>query len=197
MFTGLVQGVGTVAALRPVGSGARLEIELGALGECAHEGDSVAVDGICLTVAGRTGATHAFDAIAQTLALTTLGGWRVGDTVNLECALRAGDPMGGHIVQGHVEQVGIVESVRAHEQDYRVRVRVAAGTPLVAQGSIAIDGVSLTIAACEAEWCEVALIPETLARTTLASLRAGSRVNIECDPIARLVDAAVRRHLAR
>ncbi len=198
MFTGLVQGVGRVEHVERVGEGIRVGIDLGTIGASASEGDSVAIHGVCLTVVSRRGSVHTFDIVAQTLRLTTLGGLAKGASVNVELALRAGDPLGGHLVQGHVEALGEVVSIAPVERDHRVRVNLtgACSGILLAQGSITVDGVSLTIARCGADWFEVALIPETLARTTLGSLTLRSRVNLEFDAIARLVDAAVKRHLS-
>jgi riboflavin synthase len=199
MFTGLVQAIGTVVSSAPSEAGTRIAVDPGGWDQVPSTGDSISVSGICLTVTGVTAAGHwTFDAVPQTLALTCAGSWRAGTRVNLERAVAASTPLGGHIVQGHVDGIGTVESVDRSGGGWRTRVAAHAPmlAPLAPQGSVAIDGVSLTVAACGSGWLEVALIPETLARTTLAEALAGSRVNIEVDHIAKLVDRAVARMLA-
>ncbi|MSR29068.1 MAG: riboflavin synthase [Phycisphaerales bacterium] len=197
MFTGLIQGVGTVSARDTRGAGVRLAVDLGPLAPRACAGDSVSVHGVCLTVAGEDHAIRAFDLVEETLCRTTLGSLGRGSRVNLELALRAGDGIGGHIVQGHVDSVGRVTRVDLAQGRHRVRVELPLeiSSMMVAQGSVTIDGVSLTIASCSDAWIEVALIPETLGRTTLPDLAEGALVNIEVDALARLVDAAVRRRM--
>lgn len=199
MFTGLVQAIGTVVDAAPSAAGRRIAVDPGAWDRSAVGGESISVSGICLTVAGLTPKGHWwFDVVPQTLALTCAGSWTAGTRVNLEGAVSASTPLGGHIVQGHVDGIGTVESVDRSGGGWRTRI--AAGramlAPLAPQGSITVDGVSLTVAACGPGWFEVALIPETLARTTLASALAGARVHIEVDHLAKLVDRAVSRILA-
>lgn len=167
-------------------------------------GESISVSGCCLTVAavvgvGGGGGEIAFDVIPETLARTTLGRLRAGDRVNLERSLRAGDRLGGHMVQGHVDSVGEVVAGVAGElgageaaaPGEGVRLRIGASPEVMEfvtpKGSITVDGVSLTVAASAREWFEVALIPETLARTTLAALKPGDHVNVETDVLARTV----------
>ncbi|HUL59689.1 MAG TPA: riboflavin synthase [Anaeromyxobacteraceae bacterium] len=192
MFTGLVSDMGVVERLTPRQGGARLTIRPRALpvDELAL-GESVACSGACLTVVERGGGLVSFDAVPETLARTTLGGWKPGAAVNLERALAVGDRLGGHMVQGHVDAVGEVVARTPEGQGARLAVSLpAAIAPLVAEkGSIAVDGVSLTVAAVTRDRFEVALIPETLARTTLGQARPGTRVNLEADVVAR--------HLAR
>lgn len=199
MFTGLVQAIGTIADAAPSASGRRITVDPGTWAHPAVLGESIAVSGVCLTVTGVTAAGHwTFDAVPQTLALTCAGSWAPGTRVNLEGAVSASTPMGGHIVQGHVDGIGTVESVDRSGGGWRTRIaadRVMLA-PLAPQGSVAIDGVSLTVAACGPGWLEVALIPETLARTTLADALEGVRVHIEVDHVAKLVDRAVARILA-
>jgi riboflavin synthase len=198
VFTGLVREVGTVAAIERSEAGARLRVGAG-LADELREGDSVAVAGACLTVAGRDAEAFEADAINQTLSLTTLGALREGDPVNLEPALRAGDPLGGHLVQGHVDGVATVAGVREDGASRRVRVEVPAELRryVAPHGSIALDGVSLTVAAVEDPALEVALIPETLSRTTLGRLEPGARVNVEVDLIARHLERLVQGFMER
>jgi riboflavin synthase len=199
MFTGLVQAVGMVAAVSPAaGGGTRLVIETGGWRHGARPGDSIAVSGCCLTVVGDPGPDGrlSFDAVPETLAKTTLGGLAVGSKVNLERSLAAGDLLGGHMVQGHIEGMGEVVRVKAEEGDWRVWVRVPGElmAAIVPKGSITVDGVSLTVADMDVEHQTfgVALIPTTLEQTTLAELRAGSRCNLETDIIARTVVHVMR-----
>jgi riboflavin synthase len=198
MFTGLVQHVGRVETLeRTTGGGARVIIGTGDWPHGARAGDSIAVNGCCLTVAeAPAGARLAFDAVAETLAKTTLGGLAIGSKVNLERSLAAGDLLGGHMVQGHIEGTGEVVRVRAEEGDWRVWVRAPGDLmpAIVPKGSITVDGVSLTVADVDVEagTFGVALIPTTLELTTLADLRAGSRCNLETDIIARTVVHVMR-----
>lgn len=153
-------------------------------------GDSVAVNGCCLTIVRIDSDSLYFDVMPETLACTTLGGFRTGRKVNLERALRMGDPIGGHLVQGHVDAVGEILGVEGGA-DYRVRVSLPrrAMESVTPKGCVTLDGVSLTVAAVSPEsgWFEVALIPETLRVTTLSILRPGDRVNIETDAMVRAV----------
>ena len=199
MFTGLVQAIGTIADAAPSAAGRRITVDPGTWAHAAALGESIAVSGVCLTVTGVTAAGHwTFDVVPQTLALTCAGSWAAGTRVNLEGAVAASTPMGGHIVQGHVDGIGTVESVDRSGGGWRTRIVAdrAMLAPLAPQGSVAVDGVSLTVAACGPGWLEVALIPETLARTTLADALSGVRVHIEVDHVAKLVDRAVTRILA-
>ncbi len=150
----------------------------------------MSVSGACLTVADRDGGGFAADVMNQTLSLTTLGGLDPGDAVNLEPALRAGEPLGGHLVQGHVDGVADVAVVEPDGLARRVRLRLPGelGRYVVEHGSIALDGVSLTVARLGGDGVEVSLIPETLERTTLGRLASGGRVNVEVDQIARYVE---------
>jgi len=186
MFTGLIADTGTVESIEAGEAGARLRIATSLAGEIAA-GDSVAVGGACLTAAAVNGGAFAADVVNQTLELTTLGGLVAGDAVNLELALRAADRLGGHIVQGHVDGVGAVSSLA--EDGIARRLEIAAPSelaPLLAErGSIAVDGVSLTVSGLEGDAFTVSLIPETLERTTLGRLAEGDRVNLEVDVVAR------------
>ena len=192
MFTGLISDIGVVERITPRGGGVRLVIRPGALivDELAL-GESVATSGACLTVVERGAGLVAFDAVPETLARTIVGGWRPGTRVNLERALRLSDRLGGHLVAGHVDAVGEVLARRPEGQGARLTIYLPpALAPLVAEkGSVAIDGVSLTVASAGRDRFEVALIPETLARTTLGDAAPGRSVNLEADLVAR--------HLAR
>jgi riboflavin synthase len=190
MFTGLISDIGVVERIAPQAGGARLTLRPRALpvDELAL-GESVACSGACLTVVERGGGLVSFDAVPETLARTTIGRWRPGTRVNLERALRLSDRLGGHLVAGHVDAVGELLSRVAEGQGARLAFSLpAAIAPLVAgKGSIAVDGVSLTVATAGRDRFEVALIPETLARTTLGEARAGTAVNLEADVVARHV----------
>jgi riboflavin synthase len=190
MFTGLISDIGRVERLAPRQGGVRLVLRPERMDvESLAPGESVACSGACLTVVERGGGLVAFDAVPETLARTTLGSWRPGAQVNLERALALGDRLGGHLVAGHVDAVGEVLARAPEGQGARLTVALPAGlAPLVAEkGSIAIDGVSLTVARAQRDRFEVALIPETLARTTLGAAAPGTRVNLEADVVARHV----------
>jgi riboflavin synthase len=194
MFTGIVREIGTVAEISRSADGARLRIEAGFAREL-REGDSVCVEGVCLTAAQVDADGFASDVMNQTLGLTTLGELEAGSRVNLEPALRAGEPLGGHLVQGHVDGVGEVRSVA--EDGFARRVGVAVpgelARYLVEHGSVTVAGVSLTIAGLGDDGgFEASLIPETLERTTLAELAKGDRVNLEVDVLARYVERLLR-----
>jgi len=198
MFTGLIERVGVVVALAPQpGGGARLSLDLGPLAEDAKPGDSVSVDGCCLTVVSRRGAEVVFDVVPESLRRTTVGSLRPGDRVNLERALLPGQRLGGHFVQGHVDGTAVVTKTVPGEgwAEWRFALEDAALAPqLVEKGSIAIDGISLTVAGCDdAGGFWVALIPETLARTTLGRKAPGARVNVETDILGKYVLAFLER----
>lgn len=186
MFTGIVQGKGRCVDLRPKGSSLEIWIEAPFLAE-VRPGDSVAVNGVCLTVTGSDDGRLAFTAVPETLRVTTLGHLRPGDEVNVEPALRWGSPLGGHLVMGHVDGTGTVLAVTP--QDAGVLMELAAPEALapflVPKGSIAVDGVSLTVVAVEGHRFTVALVPHTLERTTLGRRKPGDRVNLEVDWLAR------------
>jgi riboflavin synthase len=193
MFTGIVEGRGRVAA-RSGGAGEillRLETPFA---EVSNRGGSVAVDGVCLTVVAAGDGWFEAVVSPETLSRTTLGERAVGDEVNLERALKVGDRLGGHLVQGHVDAVGQIEAVTAEGSGARMRIGfpVDLDALIVTKGSVAVDGVSLTVAARGDDAFEVALIPETLAVTGLGTRRAGDRVNLEVDLIGRYVIEALR-----
>jgi riboflavin synthase len=190
MFTGLVSDMAVVERVTPRQGGARLTLRPAATDvDALRLGESVACSGACLSVVERGQGLVSFEAVPETLSRTTLGGWRPGTRVNLERALALGDRLGGHLVAGHVDAVGEVLSRTAEGQGARLAVRLPPEiAPLVAEkGSIAVDGVSLTVAAVAEGRFEVALIPDTLARTTLGEAGPGTRVNLEADLMARHV----------
>jgi riboflavin synthase len=196
MFTGIVEGTGTVMALTPSGSGdgARLEVDAPwPPGELAV-GDSVAVDGCCLTVVARTPGGFAADLVAETLRRTALGRLAKGARVNLERPLALGGRLGGHLVQGHVDGVGRVLDRRPVGEGEEVRVELPEELAryVVEKGSIAVDGVSLTVAAVGPDWFAVALVPHTLAATTLGERRPGDPVHLEVDVVAKYVERLVQ-----
>lgn len=196
MFTGIVQCLGTVRRLTKVGTGARLVIDAGRLRGRQRPGDSIAVDGVCLTIVRRVGRLLSFDTVAETLRRSTLGRRVVGDRVNLEPAVRVGDPLGGHYVQGHVDGVGRVRSVRpvgGGSVEMTITGAPALTRLCVEKGSIALDGVSLTIARLSGRHVTIALIPTTLEVTTLGFRRPGDAVNVEIDMIGKYVARLVGR----
>jgi riboflavin synthase len=189
MFTGIVRELGRVDDVERNEAGARLRIS-GVVASKLATGDSVSVEGACLTVAGLDGGAFEADVMNQTLSLTTLGELTAGDPVNLEPALRAGEPLGGHIVQGHVDGVAEVVSAADDGIARRLGVRVPDGLEryAVEHGSVTLAGVSLTVAAVDGDRLEVSLIPETLERTTLRAATEGKKLNLELDVLARYVE---------
>jgi riboflavin synthase len=192
MFTGLIQDVGEVIALDRDGDGARLRIET-KLAPQIGLGDSVAVDGICLTATAVGDNAFETEAMNQTLSVTALGELEQGARVNLELAMQASDRFGGHIVQGHVD--GVAEVLEVSEDGFARRVRVGVPPELlryvIDKGSVTLAGVSLTVAELGPEWLEVSLIPETLERTNLGGLEPGRKLNVECDVVAKYVERIV------
>jgi riboflavin synthase len=196
MFSGLIARRGEVLSLEvlPAG-GARLRVRCeGVEDERPDEKDSIAIDGVCLTATTIGGDAIAFDVVPETMARTTLGSRTPQDVVNVEYSLRLGDRMGGHFVYGHVDAAPRVVSVVAEGEGARMRIEAPASlAPMLPEKAfVAVDGVSVTIAATGEGWFEIALIPETLARTTLGVRVAGDAVNVEVDPIARYAHAAAR-----
>jgi riboflavin synthase len=192
IFTGIVSELGEVEAIESGADGARIRIKAGLASEL-DPGDSVAVNGACLTARAAGDGSFEAEVMKQTLGLTTLGSLEPAARVNLELPLRAQDRIGGHVVQGHVDGTGTVVSIEADGFARRLRIELPEDLLgyVVERGSIAIEGVSLTIAALDAGAVEISLIPETLERTTLGKLEPGDRVNIECDVMARYVRRAV------
>jgi riboflavin synthase len=189
VFTGLVQEVGAVVGL----DGGRLTITAPASAARVEIGDSIAVDGVCLTVVACDDSTLSFDAVPETLRRTSLGRLAPGSSVNLEPALRAGDPLGGHYVQGHVDGVGSVRSVEPEGAGKRIAFAAPAELLryVVEKGSIAVQGTSLTVVGVDDGGFEVALIPHTLEVTTLGALKPGDDVNLEADVLAKYVEKLV------
>ena len=191
MFTGLVEDVGTIERVEPAGGTCLIEVRPAALpiGELAV-GDSIAIDGACLTVTARGDGLFAVTAVDETLRRTTLGERSVGHTVHLERALRLGDRLGGHMVQGHVDGVGELAGRRAEGDNLELTVRAAPALLryVVEKGSIAVDGVSLTVVRADDISFAVALIPHTIAVTALGRKEVGGRVNLEVDMIAKYVE---------
>ena len=191
MFTGIIEGVGRLATLEHRGGDVRLTIDVGSLPfEAVQLGESIAVNGVCLTVIEFDARSFAADASNETLALTTLGGLAVGDAVNLERAMRPTDRLGGHLVSGHVDGLGRVERI---EPDARAqRWRFSAPAPLLSyiakKGSICVDGVSLTVNEVDDAGFDVALVPHTVAHTRFAHTQVGDAVNLEIDLVARYVE---------
>lgn len=198
MFTGIVREMGLIEGLEGSDAGVRLRVLAPVTAAPAAVGDSVAVNGVCLTATSISDGILAFDAVPETLRRTTLGLLRPGSEVNVEAALRAGEPLGGHIVQGHVDGVGLVRSLEPEGDGMRLELE----TPpeirryCVEKGSIAVDGVSLTIAGLGAETLTIALVPHTLAATTLGRLTPGDSVNLEADVLAKHVERLLEGRLA-
>ena len=194
MFTGLVETTARVRRVEPDGDGVRLEVETPLAGQLG-QGDSIAVNGVCLTAIEPHDGSFKADVMAETLRRSSLGPLTEGDSVNLELPLRAGDRLGGHVVQGHVDGTGTVAETR--DEGFARLVRIAAERELlryvVEKGSIAVDGVSLTVAEVDESSFTVSLIPETLERTTLGQAVAGRVVNLEVDVLAKYVEKLVAR----
>jgi riboflavin synthase len=191
VFTGIIQSVGSVVALQERGGDVRLEIEAGGIdAQRMQLGDSVAVAGVCLTVAECRPRGFVADVSRETLGLTTIGQWRVGVRVNFEPSLRAGDALGGHFVLGHVDGRAEVCARHADARSERLRFRVppALQRYLARKGSVAIDGVSLTVNEVDGAEFDVNLVPHTLVVTTLEELRPGAQVNLEVDLMARYAE---------
>lgn len=191
MFTGIVEELGTIVAVEPLADAMRLTVQASTVLADTGLGDSIAVNGCCLTVADRTDSTWTADVMAQTLALTSLGSVRVADRVNLERAVTMQTRLGGHLVSGHVDAVGHLADRRPAEHWDVVDIALPPGDLgrfLVDQGSVAVDGVSLTVVAARRDGFTVSLIPETLARTTLGLRAVGDPVNLEVDLLAKHVD---------
>ena len=189
MFTGIVRERGRVVSAERNGGGVHLRIAAGATAG-AGLGDSVAVNGCCLTVTAADGETLEFDAVPETIARTTLGGLHDGDEVNLEPALRAGEPLGGHFVQGHVDGRARVTAIEPEGDGARLSLELEPRLLryCVEKGSIALDGVSLTVAALRDDAIEIALVPFTLEHTTLGALGPGDEVNVEVDLLAKYAE---------
>lgn len=197
MFTGIIEVVGEVTALSRRDHTVRLAVAAPAIAGEVRLGDSVAVNGACLTLAEEHPEQLLFDAVAETLARTSLGELRVGSRVNVERALRAGGRLDGHIVQGHVDETGRVKALECRGEDVRLHVETSRSFAelLVEKGSVTVDGVSLTVVGVSREGFDVALIPHTLAVTTLGGLEPGQRVNLEADVLGKYVKRYLERVL--
>lgn len=197
MFSGIIECVGTVAAIRRSGNDATLTLSSRFRGLVL--GESIAVNGACMTVTARRGSTFQVLVSAESLRRTTLGTLRKGHVANLERSLRLSDRLSGHFVFGHVDGTGVVEAIESEGGSalYRFSLPAALARFLVEKGSIAVDGVSLTVFDCSRRSFTVAVIPHTAAATTLGRKRPGDRVNLETDMLARYVDRAVAHHLRR
>jgi riboflavin synthase len=195
VFTGIIEAVGTLVALAPRGSQVGVVIEAPGVVPGVRIGDSIAVNGACLTVTKIEGGRLHFDAVRETLERTSLGDQRVGARVNVERAMRADGRLDGHIVQGHVDETGVVRELRREASDTRLYLSASRSFTdwLVEKGSVAVDGVALTVVGLSEKGFDVALIPHTLEVTTLGSLAPGSVVNLEADVLGKYV----RRYLAR
>jgi riboflavin synthase len=189
MFTGIVQHLGRVTETSRSAGGLRLAVDAGPLAAETKTGDSVCVIGVCLTVTDRAGDVLRFDVIGETLSLSTLGDLRRGAPVNLELSLRPADRLGGHFVTGHVDGVATVRDRRETPGEVRMSFACdgALTRQMIAKGSVAVDGVSLTLTEVGQGFFEVALIPHTLSVTTLGSRRSGDRVNLETDLLGKWV----------
>ena len=191
MFTGLIQGVGRLRALEPSGGDIRIHIDTGSLPfEAVEMGESIAVNGVCLTVVGFDKASFSADVSTETLSLTTLGGLGENAALNLERALQPTERLGGHMVSGHVDGVGRVLDVHedARAQRWRFEMPVHIAKYVAKKGSISVDGVSLTVNAVDNTTFEVALVPHTVSHTAFADTQVGDAVNLEIDVVARYVE---------
>ena len=197
MFTGLIQAVGEVSAIKREETSARLEISSPEIAAQIAQGDSVSVNGVCLTVISFDKSKFAVDVMVQTLNLTSTGSLEVGSPVNLELATRTADRLGGHIVQGHVDGVATVSDISADSQWTRMDISIPKDLMryVVAQGSICVEGVSLTVGELDdpADQISVWLIPETLAKTNLSKKSVGDELNIEVDVLAKYVERLIAR----
>lgn len=191
MFTGIVRGVGAIVAVQERGGDVRLQVDVGALSPASLQlGASIAVNGVCLTVAEREPGVTSFDVSRETMARTTLGAAIVGSRVNIEPALTLQDPLGGHLVSGHVDGLGVVVDLQPDARSVRVRLRLPQELLryVAAKGSICVDGVSLTVNDVVGDCAGVNVVPHTLGHTIMSDYRAGTAVNIEVDLVARYLE---------
>lgn len=199
MFSGIIEAVGKVTALSKGAGGARIRIEAGALLEGAKLGDSIAANGACITVAALGAADFEADLSPETLRRTNLGALAVGDACNLERAMALGDRLGGHLVTGHVDAVGKIRSRHADGDSVWLTIEAPPEVMryVVEKGSVAVDGISLTVAACEKDAFSVAIIPHTSEKTTLTAKTDGAPVNLEADLIGKYVEKLLAPHAAQ
>jgi len=197
MFTGLIEAICTVKSARRIADGMVLTMALGKLADGTNTGDSIAINGVCLTVTRLAGGLADFDVSAETLAKSTLGNLRPLSQVNVERAMKATDRFGGHIVQGHIDGTATIKAIDRHGEF--ADIRFATGAELLDQmavkGSVAVDGISLTVANMDESSFGVAIIPETLKKTTLGSAKVGNVVNLETDIIVKVIKKQLERIL--
>jgi riboflavin synthase len=197
VFTGIVREAGEILGRTESESGVTFRIGCGALLEDLAVGHSISVDGVCLTVTKRNGSSIEVDATPETLRRSNLGSRSVGEHVNLEPALRSFDFLGGHLVQGHVDATGVVESIRVEGNSsvFRITLPPEVRKYCVFKGSVCLDGISLTISALGENFMEVTIIPHTLDVTNMSELKVGDRVNLEADVISKYIESHVQRYL--
>lgn len=190
MFTGIIEGVGTVRSFKRKGEGAEIEISCDFDLEKTNIGESISVNGCCLTVTSRLGKSFWADISPETLSTATLGAFKKGDPVNLERALKVGERLGGHIVQGHVDAVGQVIDIKEHSgsREFQIKIPGSISRYIVEKGSVAVDGVSLTVNTCGADRFTVMVIPHTQLKSTFEKMQKGDRVNLEVDIIGKYVE---------
>ena len=195
MFTGIVEGIGTVRSIRFLGSEATVTIAAPALFSDCRAGDSLSVDGVCLTITGVKGNVFTLDVSGESLMRSTLGRIEQGAVVNLERALRLSDRLGGHLVSGHVDGMGKLEKTEKVQRSWIIQIGIdqSLSRYLIEKGSIAVDGISLTINRCQDTFFEVNIIPETVRVTTILGKKEGDLVNIETDLIAKYVEKFIKK----
>lgn len=198
MFTGLIERKGVIESISKEGGSGSLQIRATGWDRPIQVGESIAVQGVCLTVTQQAGDVLSFDVLAETFRCTNLGSKQVGSAINLERALRQGDPLGGHMVQGHVDSTGTVHAIIPVDRDFRVVIHCGAEIQkyIVYKGSIALDGISLTVADVDERGFTVHIIPHTWDVTTFSDLQVGDAVNLEADPLAKYVERALLAHRA-
>lgn len=196
MFTGIIKELGTVAARRNESGKRVLTIKVAFLPDDVGIGDSIAVEGVCLTVINYTQTLFSVEAVEETINRSTIGDWQIGTSVNIEYSLRLSDRMGGHIVQGHVDEIGIVKDIHSLEGSTLYSIGISEELVLfcIEKGSITIDGISLTIAGIKDSVVTVSIIPHTAANTTLGKKQVGAKVNVEVDLIGKYVRRFLEGH---
>jgi riboflavin synthase len=198
MFTGLVESVGVIRSIQHHGPSAAIVVELGTLAETARQGDSVAINGVCLTITRLTGVLGSFDVSQETLDKTNIGSLRAASRVNLERALQLGARLGGHWVQGHVDGLGHISTIKQEQAFMRIGIQVPPdlSVQIVPKGSIAVNGISLTVADRDDKGFSVTVIPETMRATSLALARVGDAVNLETDIVVKSVQQYINHMVA-
>lgn len=197
MFTGLIEAVCDVKSVRVTGGGMRISVDLGELSAECKIGDSIAINGVCLTVAGLEGKLASFDVSSETLARSALGRCKAGARVNVERAMKAGGRFGGHMVQGHIDGTAEVKAIEGKGEFAKVRFVADSGLleQMVLKGSVAVDGISLTVSEMDDNGFSVVIIPQTLEGTTLGAAKVGDKVNIEADIIVKVVKGELQKIL--